>query len=146
MINVAENYLSSSLLEMTEIHRAHARGSTTVATETISVARLDDVAREFFRGDERIFLKLDVQGYELAALRGAEEMLNQVRAIELELSLVELYRGQPLFPEVVEHLLDREYRCVGLDPVFVEHETGYVLQVDALFVRDRPESEVRAAA
>ena len=138
-INVAGNSLSSSLLEMTELHQAHAPGSATVATETITVARLDDLAGELFRGDERIFLKLDVQGYELAALRGAEGTLEQVRAIELELSLVELYRGQPLLPEVLEHLLDRGYRCVGLDPVFIDHETGYLLQVDALFVRNTTE-------
>jgi FkbM family methyltransferase len=138
-INVAGNSVSSSLLEMTELHQSQARGSATVTTETITMARLDDVADELFLGDERIFLKLDVQGYELAALRGAEETLKQVRAIELELSLVELYRGQPLFIEVAQHLVDRGYRCVGLDPVFVDHETGYVLQVDALFVRDPTE-------
>jgi FkbM family methyltransferase len=135
-INVAGNSLSSSLLEMTELHETHAPGSAPVTTEEITAARLDDIADELPDADHGIFLKLDVQGYELAALRGAEDTLSQVNAVEVELSLVELYRGQPLLPEVFGHMVDRRFRCVGVDPVFVERETGYVLQVDALFVRD----------
>jgi FkbM family methyltransferase len=135
-INVAGNSLSSSLLEMTELHEAHAPGSAPVATETITMTRLDDIADELPAARDRAFLKLDVQGYELAALRGAEDTLEQLRAVEVELSLVELYRGQPLFGEVFDHLTDRGFRCVGLDPVFVDRQTGYLLQVDGLFVRE----------
>ena len=124
------------MLEMTQLHEEHAPGSATVATDTVNVARLDDVADEFLDASRRVFLKLDLQGYELAALRGAERTLEQVYAVEVELSLVELYRGQPLFPEVFEHLAVRGFRCVGLDPVFVDHESGYLLQVDGLFVRE----------
>jgi FkbM family methyltransferase len=136
-INVSGNALSSSLLEMTELHEANAPGSTTVATEQINVVRLDDIADELLDvGSWPAFLKLDLQGYELAALRGAEETLERMNAVEVELSLVELYRGQALLPDVFEHLAERGFRCVGLDPVFVDRESGYALQVDGLFVRD----------
>ncbi len=50
-------------------------------------------------------LKLDLQGYEAAALTGAEGILPEVRLVECELSIVPLYQGQPLFLDMVD-LLD----------------------------------------
>ena len=61
--------------------------------------------------------------------------LPRIRAIETELSLVELYEGQPLLPEVCEDLRARGYDCVGLEPGFIHRESGYMLQVDGLFLR-----------
>jgi 2-O-methyltransferase len=43
---------------------------------------------------------LDMQGYELAALKAAGPILGTTRAIILEVSATELYAGVPLWPEV----------------------------------------------
>lgn len=43
---------------------------------------------------------MDVQGAELRVLRGAGALLNNVRAIWLEIEKVPLYQGQPLAEEV----------------------------------------------
>jgi FkbM family methyltransferase len=43
---------------------------------------------------------LDMQGYELAALKAAGPVLETTRAIILEVSATELYAGVPLWPEV----------------------------------------------
>ncbi len=134
-INVAGNLVSSSMLPMTERHVSGAPGSATVGTEEISIARLDEVAGDLLGESENVYLKLDVQGYELHALRGSEGTLPRIRAIETELSLVELYEGQPLLPEVYEDLRARGYDCVGLEPGFIHRESGYMLQVDGLFLR-----------
>ena len=136
-INVAGNIVSSSMLPMTERHRSAAPGSAPIGTEEISVARLDDVARDLLDESESAYLKLDVQGFELHALRGAEGTLPRIRAIETELSLVELYEGQPLLPDVFEHLRARGYDCVSLEPGFVSRESGYLLQADGLFLRSQ---------
>jgi FkbM family methyltransferase len=134
-MNVARNTLSSSILAATELHQVNAPSADTVGAEEVEVASLDDVADGFLDASTTAFLKLDLQGYELAALRGAETTLSQVRAVEAELSLAELYRGQPLLLDVCEHLRQRGFGCVGLDPVMVDRTTGYLLQVDGLFVR-----------
>jgi hypothetical protein len=55
---------------------------------------------------------LDMQGYELAALKSGESVLTQVRAILLEVSLEEIYEDNPLWPEVGEWLGQR-----GFEPV-----------------------------
>jgi FkbM family methyltransferase len=66
---------------------------------TVKARRLDSLAAE--EGIDRIdFIHLDVQGSELAVLRGLGRLLGQVGAIWLEVSNAEMYRGQPLRAEV----------------------------------------------
>jgi FkbM family methyltransferase len=55
-------------------------------------------------------MKLDVQGAELAVLRGAEGLLKEVRMIELEVTFNEIYTGQPLFSEVDLYLRERGFQ------------------------------------
>jgi FkbM family methyltransferase len=134
-MNVADNSVSSSILDATELHQVNAPGGKIVGSEEIDVVTLDEVSGDFVNAGTRAFLKLDLQGYELAALRGAEATLPRVCAVEAELSLVELYGGQPLLPDVMAHLGERGFDCVGLDPVMADCTSGYLLQVDGLFAR-----------
>ena len=71
-INVAGNSTSSSLLEMAERHLQSGPKSTYVGTEQVRVARLDSIWPELVPDGDRIYLKLDVQGFELEALKGAD--------------------------------------------------------------------------
>ena len=134
-INVAGNIVSSSMLEMTERHVTGAPASAQIGTESVHVARLDTIAPELLGDQTRPYLKLDVQGYELQALLGASSTLDSVQVVEAELSVVELYAGQPLLPEVFEHLRARGFECIGLDPGFTDVRSGEMLQADGLFVR-----------
>lgn len=56
------------------------------------------------------FLWLDLQGAELAALRGAERLLSAVGAIHTEVSLIETYDGAPRYPLLKSWLGDRGFR------------------------------------
>jgi len=115
----------------------------------VQTRRLDDVA-EIRHLD---FLKIDIQGAELAVFRGAREKLARTVAIQTEVSFVTLYENQPALGEV-----DVELRAQG----FVPHTTAAVklwpiapyiaggnprqalnqlLEADLVYVRDfsRPE-------
>jgi Methyltransferase FkbM domain len=88
----------------------------------------------FGRG-ERIWLKLDVQGFELPVLRGGERTLDEVEVVETELSLVELYEGQSLLADVLAHLDSRGFGARFFEPVFSDPVSGELLQVDGVFAR-----------
>ena len=84
---------------------------------------------------QRPYVKLDLQGYELEALRGGTAALKSAVAVEVELSTVALYEGAPLLPEVVSFLDAHGYTLFSAEPALVDFESGRVLQLDGLFVR-----------
>ena len=135
--HVAGNSSSSSLLPMTGRHIASAPESAYVATEEVKVRRLDDVASDRIRPGDRVLLKIDVQGFELPVLRGAERTLEDVEVIETELSLVELYEGQELIGDVIGYLADHGFGVRFLEPIFSDPASGELLQVDGVFTRPR---------
>jgi FkbM family methyltransferase len=136
LINVATNDgASSSFYPLAD---AHVSAAPTVAyrgTETVEMASLDELAPELVPETGGIWLKLDVQGYESQVLEGAAATLPRIDAVELELSLVELYDGQPLFDEVLRALQDAGFRTVDVSPEFVNPTTGRLLQVNVIALR-----------
>lgn len=72
--------------------------TTVVKRSEMQTKRLDDLLPDL--GGRVDFLKLDVQGYELMVLRGAETTLRDVLVVHTEVEFVEMYEGQPLFAEV----------------------------------------------
>ena len=102
-------------------------GSITVPTTT-----LDDWARE--KGIPRIdFLWLDMQGAELAVLQAAPRTLAGVRAIHLEVSLVEFYAANPLYAQVRAWLEGQGFRLEAEE--IVRAASGEPVGGNALFLR-----------
>jgi len=134
-IHVAANSWSSSLLEMEDAHLAAEPASAYVAEQDVQVTTLDDVCRDRLGPLERAYLKLDVQGFEMDVLRGAERTLAQVDIVELELSITPLYRGQTLYREALDTFDRLGFGLVGLSEEFVDTRTGRLLQFDGVFER-----------
>jgi FkbM family methyltransferase len=134
-IHVSHNVVSSSLLKVTEASVDAYQSSATNTTEQISITRLDSVLPEFLASGDRIYLKLDVQGFERQVLLGAEQSFAHIEAIELELSLVELYEGQALLPEMFQLLDELGYEPAWLERGFKDASTGRLLQMDGIFIR-----------
>ena len=121
---------------MTDRQKSAAPESAYVAEESVRLARLDSLA--VVRPEDRVYLKIDVQGTEAAVLDGAVGVLERVVAIELELSLVELYAGQELLPALYERLHSQGFGLVWLgDAVFRARDSDEILSVDGIFVRYR---------
>lgn len=134
-LNVARNLASSSFLPMVSgLPEAEPRLAY-IGTEECSVSTLDTLAPDLFQPEELLYLKLDVQGFELEVLRGAGATLDRVLALDVELSLTPLYQGGPLMDEVVAYLAERDYAPLRTEPAYVHPRTGETLQVNGLFVR-----------
>jgi FkbM family methyltransferase len=134
-INVAKNSYSSSLLPMLEAHSASEPGSIYISEETISVCTLDESVISSLSPQDKVWLKIDTQGWEAEVLRGAAHLMPQVCAMECELSLVPLYEGQPLIDEMISMVYQMGFRMVSVAPAFSQPETGYALQIDGTFLR-----------
>ncbi len=80
------------------------------------------------------FLKLDVQGFKPQVLRGAGQLLSEVTALQLEMSLVSLYHDEIAMPEMYSMLERHGFLIWDLEPGFRHPRTGQLLQVDGLFV------------
>ena len=140
-INVARNSVSSSVLPMLESHTRAAPESRYTDAETVRLAALDALTPGYFGRESIAFLKVDTQGYESEVLKGAPRTLARVVGVQLELSLIPLYTGQLLMPELLEFMRDAGFDLWAVTPAFTDPENGRLLQVDAAFFRRVPPSE-----
>lgn len=84
-------------------------------------------------------LKLDVQGYELEVLKGAQETLGEVQAIVAEVNLLDIHKEVPLLPELVAWLDARGFVPYDLCGLTRRPLDGALWQIDMTFVpRDSP--------
>jgi FkbM family methyltransferase len=135
-LNVASNNgASSSILPMLDIVQVSAPGVRCIDREQVPLHRLDDKANPFLTEARNLFLKIDVEGYELQVLSGAQETLRRAVGIQLELSFVPLYDGQTLFPGLVEYVSKRDFHICGIIPRFVNAFSGHLLAADVIFFR-----------
>ena len=134
-INIAGNSFSSSLLDILPSHTKSAPESVYVGHEEIKVKTLDDIYSDVVNDSDRVYLKIDTQGFEENVLRGAEGSLESIDTIQLEMSLTPLYQDGLLFDEMYGLLCRKGYVLVALEPGFTDEETGQLLQVDGIFHR-----------
>lgn len=132
-IHVSARADSSSLLPIGGLQVEMFPGTEEVGTIRASVRTLDSVlaARELARP---ALLKIDVQGYELPVLHGAENTLRSLDQVLVEASFVELYEGQALFPEVSQYLEGRGFRLIS-GRISTTDGSGRWLQGDFLYER-----------
>ncbi len=81
-------------------------------------------------------LKLDIQGSELKALKGAENLLKEkkIDIIYTEAYFIQQYVDQPLFPEIALYLSNFGYRLQDIyNPIYGK---GKIAWCDAIFVNE----------
>ena len=136
-MSISGRVTSSSLLPMTDVHINAVPPSTTVSKEIIRVSTLDSIFDNIIQTNERIYLKIDVQGFEIFVLKGASTILGQVQALELELSLAPLYEGGILFVDMIEYMESMGFMAVSFSPVLIDPHTDQLLQMDGIFKRKK---------
>ena len=82
--------------EVLEHFHRFQRYGTVLKTEEIKTHRLDDILEP----GAIDFLKIDIQGGEVNAFKGASALLNQSLVVHTEVQFVPFYKEQPLFGEI----------------------------------------------
>jgi len=136
LINVSKNLASSSFLEATPMLAASAPTAAFVRRESVRTTRLDAMIRKYVSPSNNVFLKIDVQGFELVVLASAGELLDRVRLLQIETALHRTYHGQPFFREVLDSCEASGFSLVGVDPGFTDAATGRLLELDLFLARD----------
>lgn len=106
-----------------------SRIAVNVATQT-----LDDVAADFLRAANDIFLKIDVQGAEMEVLGGATNVLDQAALVQLEVAMLAYNEGAPLMPDVVAWMAERGWLPTEISGF--SRPSGPLVQIDLLFARE----------
>lgn len=95
---------------------------------------LDEISKEIQLG-ARAFLKLDVQGFELAVLAGAADFLAHCSYVQIEVSFASSYCSGASADEVMRFMREQGFQCVEILDLLrnVQKETHEITEVDLLF-------------
>jgi FkbM family methyltransferase len=134
-LNISLNSWSSSFLPVTTHIVAVEPGLAQVTCERVPLKSLNQIYERFVRPSDKVFLKIDAQGYEPNILAGGRELMLRCTAIQLEMALLPSYEGQTLFHEMLNFMREQGFALVFLEPVFSDPATGYLVEADGIFVR-----------
>jgi FkbM family methyltransferase len=115
-ISVFPGLLGAESREQVPLHVRETASSVLVehisqdfSVQLSSMRNIDQIVQENFNGQAPDFLKIDVQGYELEVLKGAEKSLSQIQVILAEINLLDIHQNVPLLAEVVAWLDKRDW-------------------------------------
>jgi len=124
-----DNPGASSFLEL-------AKGTPPRVSESrdVRVTTIDSLIRERQLPPPDL-IKMDIQGFELEALRGAATILGHTELVVVEVSLVASMVGAPLASDVVVFMRERGYEIYDLPGYFRRPLDGALGQVDIAFAK-----------
>jgi FkbM family methyltransferase len=142
-LHVSSSDTTNSLLPRLESKRRYLHSSATPkGVITVSTTSLDDFVRS--EGIEQVdILKIDVEGGELPALRGARQILEigRTSCIVLEAQFVPMFEGSPLFHRLWKHLEGFGYTLFGIYDLHWAIN-GQLKYGDSLFISEHVREEV----
>ena len=125
----------SSVLDFTKDMAALLDSSAYVGSEVASQARLEAVFPRWVRSGDTVLLKVDTQGSERDVLEGARRILGRVALIQVELSIVPVYRGEVGFVDMITWLETLDFTPVLFLPGYFNRRTARLIGMDGVFVR-----------
>jgi FkbM family methyltransferase len=135
-LNISANSVSSSFLPVEIEMLKLETGLAQTKVETVPVTTLDQIQHRFVSPSDEGFLKIDAQGYEPNILLGADAFLARCRAVQLEMALFPSYHQQKNMVEMIEFMEAKGFKLVHLASGFTDVVSGFLIELDGIFVRE----------
>lgn len=140
-INVMESTKLSSLLTPNDCGAILGGDvkSEVVKRESVKLIRVDSFLNEAGpeMSQERVFLKLDTQGFDLHVFAGVGDWRSSIVGLQSEISLSPLYDGMPEWVESVRTYRDAGFEVVGLFPAARQKSNRALIELDCLMINTR---------
>lgn len=135
-INISNNSVSSSILNISKKHIDASNESRYIGIEKVRIHKLDSLFSKEQLKEKNIFIKIDTQGFEWQVLEGASNILEDTKGLLCELSFDKLYEGQHLWQEIITKLEQYNFKLWSLQYGLTDKTTGQTLQCDAIFYKN----------
>lgn len=134
VLKETSNPLLTSVLQPSARSVSVSEGASRVVAEReVEVVALDAWAERNGISPPGL-LKLDVQGFELPALRGATQLLTQTKAVYAEAHLEPVYETASTFSEIDLFLRELGFRFHQIHEITTQGSDLQTIQVDALWL------------
>jgi FkbM family methyltransferase len=132
LLNLSSNQGMSSSLKIPAGHLAEFPTVKFEGAEQVSVITLEDL---LIKRDERVFIKLDIQGSELEAIKGIKTQLFKVAAFEIEMTLVPMYQNESTLGAVINLIEELGFQLFSISE-FGKGKNGQVTYFDILAIKN----------
>ena len=105
-------------------------------SEQVQIRRLDAILADVVPADaNRIFLKVDTQGWDIEVLEGAAGCLDRIVALQIEASARPIYEGMPTYLDALGYATSLGFELTDAVPV-VRDRRHRVIEFDCVLGRD----------
>lgn len=133
-INVSKDDHLSSFLGTTRFALDSRLQIETTRTETVAMKTLDEIYSKF--ASNRVFLKIDTQGFERNVLDGGTESLSKILGVQLEIPIYSLYANSWSFDEAIAYMTSAGFAVSQIRAVpHYERQVADVIELDCVFRR-----------
>ncbi|MEL6457005.1 MAG: FkbM family methyltransferase [Cyanobacteria bacterium J06621_15] len=140
-IEIFPMLLGASYCEKVPLHESETASSILVeqipqkfSVKYYPMQTVDQIVEENFDGHSPDFLKLDVQGYELEVLKGAEKSLSQIQVILAEVNFLDIHQNVPLLADIIAWLNKRDWVAYDICGLTRRPLDKALWQADFIFV------------
>jgi len=139
-LHIAEWSEFSSLRDTNEYCLNHFGSQATHYRKVkVAVRALEGVLKEQNIKKNKIFIKLDTQGFDIDAFKGIGSFLDNVYALQTEVSLVPIYVSMPNIGDSLTFFENKGYLVAGLFPVSQNEQSLIIYEFDCFMVKATPE-------
>lgn len=140
-IFISQNSVSSSFMKVNNKHLSAAPESVQSSYQIIDVITLDEAFKNKIKvnANEPIFLKIDVQGYEINILEGFPFGKYNIPLLLVEASFTGLYDGQGDFNQLINLLYKNNYSIIEIilnNKFRAKNKLNSLLQSDFILCRN----------